>query len=325
LGALVALAVYAYSFNEYVRDYHLQPGEQPSLRSSEGRGALWDIALAAPTRLLRSLRAGPIEQLQLDIGFRHFQKIVEKREQALRRSFLITSREDFVPATLRHRGRELRVRVRLKGDLTDHLLGDKWSYRVVVRDGQSLLGMRRFSLQAPYTRDFQAEPLFFDFLREWGVLAPRYFFVDLTVNGRRVGRMALEEHFSTELLEHQRRRAGAIVRFDEQYFYQAELAFMELVPDYDNWRNVPVEAFRRRCGTGGASCGCASASRAISPITCWETSGPTAWWCATGRACWGCGASHCRRPTPGTSRPSPSSSTSSARGESWPRATSSWT
>ena len=50
--------------------------------------------------------------------------------------------------------------------------------------------------------------LYFDFLRSRGVLAPRHFFVDLHVNGRRVGLTALEEHFDRELLESQQRRLG---------------------------------------------------------------------------------------------------------------------
>jgi hypothetical protein len=224
IGVLVAITAYSCSVYEYVHSYHLQPGEQPPLSSSAGRRALLDIALAAPGRLLDVFRMEPIERLYLDIEPRHFRSITDKRQQALQRRFLITSKRDLVPATLVHRGHELQARVRLKGDLTDHLLGDKWSYRVELLDDGSVLGMRRFSLQAPYTRDYHAEPLFLDFLRQQGILAPRYLFVDLTVNGRRLGRMALEEHFSTELLEHHARRDGVIVRFDEQYFYRAELA-----------------------------------------------------------------------------------------------------
>jgi hypothetical protein len=244
IGVLIGIAAYSCSFYEYVRGYSLQPGAEPLLSSPTGRRALRDITLAAPGRLLDAFRMEPIERLSLEIEPRHFQTITDKRQQALRRSFLITSKDDFVPATLVHRGNKLRVRVRLKGDLTDHLLGHKWSYRVEVRDGGSVLGMQRFSVQAPYTRNFQSEPLFLDFLRERDILAPRYFFVDLTVNGRPAGRMALEEHFSTEILERQSRRDGVIVRLDEQYLYRAELAFMTMVPDYDNWRNAPLDAFR---------------------------------------------------------------------------------
>jgi len=247
-GVALAAAVlaYAYSFYDLVRGYRLQPGTPPLLSSSAGRAALGRIALAAPWRVLEPMRADGVPRLRLDIEPRHFARIIEKRREALERRFLITEEDAFVPATLRLDGRSVDVRVRLKGDLSDHLLGDKWSFRVEVQGGDSVLGMRRFSLQAPYTRGFQAEPLFFDFLREQGILTPRYRIVDLRVNGRSAGRMALEEHFGNELLESQKRRAGVIVRFDEQYFYLAELAFMAMVPDYDNWRNAPLDVFGRR-------------------------------------------------------------------------------
>ncbi len=244
LGVAACLAALALSFAGYVQSYR-SPGVNPGLRSPEGQRALLRMALATPARLLRSFRPDPIERFQLDIRFRNFQKLRAKRDEALERGILLSSPDDFVPALLRHGGREVRVRVRLKGDLADHLAGEKWSFRVEVRGGESVLGMQRFSLQAPYTRRYHHEALFFDFLRDQGVLAPRYFFVDLTVNGEAVGRMALEEHFSSELLEAQSRRRGVIVRYDEQYFWRAELAFGHKVPDFDNWRNAPLDVFRR--------------------------------------------------------------------------------
>ena len=246
LVLLVLSVAYAFTFYGYVRSYTLQPDGHSPLASEGGRSALLAIARAVPGRMFAPLRKESTPRLHLEIEPRQLERIIAKREQALRDRILITSGDDFVRATLRHRDRVMRVRVRLKGDLTDHLVGDKWSFRVEMRDGRSVFGMRRFSLQAPHTRSYQLEPVFLDYLRKHDVLAPRYFFVDLTVNRRHIGRMALEEHFSSELLESQSRREGVVLRFDEQYLYQAERAFMDLVSDYDNWRNVPLDAFRRR-------------------------------------------------------------------------------
>jgi hypothetical protein len=243
--AVLALATsYSCAFFQYTSTYANQPAGWPALTSRSARPILIGIAKASARSVLFPLRTSKAPLIQLEIKPRHFARIIEKREEAMERQFLISSSDDFVPARIRHGGKTVRARVRLKGDLTDHLLGDKWSYRVEIRDGESVLGMRRFSLQAPYTRDYLQEPIFLDFVREHGVLAPRYDFVEVRVNNRRVGVMAMEEHFSTELLEDQARRDGLILRFDEQYFYQAELSFMDLVADYDNWRNVPVDAFR---------------------------------------------------------------------------------
>ena len=97
---------------------------------------------------------------------------------------LTASDEDFVPATIRVGDRSVRTRVRLKGDALDHLFGDKWSLRVHVRKSDQIFGMRRFSLQAPEVRQNHGEPIFLAHLRRHGIVTPRYFFVEVSINGK---------------------------------------------------------------------------------------------------------------------------------------------
>lgn len=247
LGLLVLLAwggiffAAGFAFRDFIR---------PSLQALTGRTQLddaLDSVLRAPGRWIRArVRPAPVETLHLDIRFRHLRKIHEKREEALAQGLLVTADDDMVPAEIRHGDRTLPVKLRLKGDLSDHLEGDKWSFRIHVRRGDALFGMRRFSIQAPSTRGFQAEPLFFETLRQEGVLAPRYVFVDVRVNGKDIGLMGLEEHFSKELLESQRRREGVILKFDESLFWENVLVNGQHGP-YDNYRLAPIVPF----GGGG--------------------------------------------------------------------------
>ena len=169
--------------------------------------------------------AGPdeldIPELVIDIPFKGMQKIFEKREEALRVGKLIQGGDDFVKGEIRADGRTVPVKLRLKGDWNDHLIGRKWSFRVHVRGGDHLYGMRRFSVQSPATRDMQAELLFFEAARRMGVMTPRYSFVQVTLNGDSMGVMALEESFGKELVESQRRREGVIVKFDESMVWES--------------------------------------------------------------------------------------------------------
>lgn len=200
--------------------------------------------LRVPAVLLGSLRAKEeVPRLVFDINFRNMQKIREKRTQALEKGFIIQGEDDFVPASIRYKDQTFRVKLRLKGDLPDHLLGDKWSFRVHMRGDDHLMGMSRFSIQHPGTRAFQAQPLFFAALREKGILAPRYFFVDVVVNGRGIGLMALEEHFSRELLESQGRRESVIIKFDESLFWEEWAALGNKGPVFNNYQNASIEAF----------------------------------------------------------------------------------
>jgi len=134
----------------------------------------------------------------------------------------------------------------LKGDWTDHLKGDKWSFRVHVKRKDHLFGMRRFSIQHPKVRGYQGENLFFETLRYVGVLAPRYMYVDVVVNGNKIGIMALEEHFSKELLESNGKKEGVIIRFDESLLWKARAQqgedFIDAV--FLNYKNAPIDAFR---------------------------------------------------------------------------------
>ncbi len=169
---------------------------------------------------LAALTADDLERIHLDIKFKHLEKLRAKRREALELGSLIATNSDYVPATIRHGDRSVPTKIRLKGDALDHLRGDKWSFRVKTRNRDQLFGMRVFSIQSPAVRDHQAEPVFLEHLRREGVLTPRYRFVEVSVNGRDIGVMAVEEHFSKELLESQQRREGIIMRFDESLFWQ---------------------------------------------------------------------------------------------------------
>lgn len=192
-----------------------------------------------PARYLASLGTEPeIPKLVIDIRFKHQESLRVKRETALLRGMLIQEEGDLVPANVRTDGRQVAVRLRLKGDQSDHFDSDKWSLRIEVKGDDHILGMRRFSLQHPKVRAYQAEPLFMETLRHSGVLAVRYQFVHVVINGEDKGIMALEEHFSKELLEHQARREGVFVRFDESNFWEFQRVG-------GSWRNSPYDNFRK--------------------------------------------------------------------------------
>jgi hypothetical protein len=194
---------------------------------------------------------GPeIPTLYIDIGFRHLSKLHSKREEAMGVGYLVQGEDDFVPASIRYGRQAVDVKLRLKGDMLDHLRTDKWSLRIHTSNDQQLFGLRRFSLQHPVTRGFQYEVLFQKTLQRLGVLAPKYFFVKVVVNGDNAGVMALEEHFSKELLERHSRREGVIVRFDETLMWadrvaRGRTAVLSQGP-FDNYQNAPVSAFQSK-------------------------------------------------------------------------------
>ena len=112
--------------------------------------------------------------------------------------------------------------LRLKGRfVADHWSDPrKLSMRIKVRDGGSIMGMTKFSIQSASQRHYQYEPLMLNMMRRVGVVAPRYVFVDARLNGQVVGVMALEEHFTKEMLEFNNRREGPVVAIDMEWMWE---------------------------------------------------------------------------------------------------------
>ncbi len=113
-----------------------------------------------------------------------------------------------------------RVKVRFKGDWTDHLKNDKWSFRVKVKDDKEVLGLKTFSLQNPVTRYFLSEWLLHKVADEEDVVNTRYDFIQLNLNSRSKGIYAMEQHFTPQLLERFNRPVAPILKFDETGFWE---------------------------------------------------------------------------------------------------------
>ena len=166
------------------------------------------------------------EKIYIDIKFDDYQKLAYKRQQYLDKDIVFSSSEDFVPATIRHNDKKVKVKLRLKGDAPEHIRGDKWSFRIKVEDSETLFGMRTFSIQDPLTRNYLYEYVFHKALKREGIVSPRYEFIEVVVNGANRGIYAIEEHFDKQLVENNNRREGIIIKFNEDDWYR-ELAQRE--------------------------------------------------------------------------------------------------
>lgn len=243
-GALFAFAVWTsfaflggVAFLDFVR-----PSIQNLTGTTSARDALSAVS-GAPFRWIGALFSGEeVPRLHIDIKYKHLHKLHKKRDQALAQGLLQSSGDDFVPAKIRIDDRTVPVKLRLKGDYTDHLQGKKWSMRIHTKKKDQIFGMRRFSIQAPRTRGFHSEPIVLDHYRREGVLTPRYSFVDVSVNGDDIGLMAVEESFSKEILESQSRREGVIIRFLEDAFFANQMRNGVNGP-FDSFYVAPIKPF----------------------------------------------------------------------------------
>lgn len=179
----------------------------------------FSVGLRVPVNYFRGLLSNP-GKISIDIKFDDYQKILQERENALKNGFLGYTDQEEVPATLMHNGKQTRIKIRLKGDAVDHLRGEKWSFRIKVNDDDSsFLGMTRFSIQAPVARQHVFEWIFHQLLKKEGLVSLDYDFIDVTLNGKRLGAYAVEEFFSERVLTNNNLPAGPILKINEDLYY----------------------------------------------------------------------------------------------------------
>lgn len=193
----------------------------------------------------------PNHYLSLEVSFDSLQSLRDKRTQALQTGILLTSSDDFVPADISYQDSTYAVDIRLKGDWLDQVQGDLWGLRIKTDNDQVIFGTDRFSLQPPGSRHYLNEWIFFEALKDEGVIALNYDFVHANINGEHKGIYAFEEHFTKYLLERNQRRESPILKFNEDQLWQ-DTAVMISMGDFGKSNRfinnelvfAPVDSFR---------------------------------------------------------------------------------
>ena len=128
-------------------------------------------------------------------------------------------------------GVEFPVIIRIKGDWLDHIQGNKWSFRIKMKEG-SFRGMKEFSIQQPGTRGFLNEYVLHKLFENEDVLTTRYGFIPVKINGSSLGIYAYEEHFEKGLVESRSRREGPIMKFNESAMWIVSQSNLKKKKDY---------------------------------------------------------------------------------------------
>ncbi|MBN2893754.1 MAG: hypothetical protein JXL97_17930 [Bacteroidales bacterium] len=162
--------------------------------------------------------------------------IKEQREFALEQGILSTDDDSWVKGIVLYGDDNYKIKMRLKGDWLDHLAGQKWSFRIKIRNDKSFRGMKVFSIQNPSVRFYLNQWFLYTLFRSEDLLAPRYGFVYGQMNDNFLGLYAFEEHFQKQLIESAKRREGPILKFTEDSFW-------DLIIEHEKnekWYNYPL-------------------------------------------------------------------------------------
>ena len=124
--------------------------------------------------------------------------------------------EKFSRATLNYKDDNYNIKLRVKGDRALHWYDrNQTSYRIDLRGDDRIWGLEEFSVQKPITRNYIYEYIFHKLLNANNLISLKYFFINLNVNDSKQGIYAVEEGFSKELIERNKKRNGPIFGVEE--------------------------------------------------------------------------------------------------------------
>tara|TARA_B100001057_G_scaffold2756_1_gene2544 strand:+ start:1391 stop:3943 length:2553 start_codon:yes stop_codon:yes gene_type:complete len=123
---------------------------------------------------------------------------------------------NFSSGEIIHNKEKYPIKLRVKGDRIIHYQDkNSTSYKVDLRGPKRIWGLEEFALQKPITRNYVYEHMFHKLLEFNNLISLKYFFINLKLNDTDQGVYAVEEGFSKELIERNKRRNGPIFGIDE--------------------------------------------------------------------------------------------------------------
>ena len=157
-----------------------------------------------------------LENIRIEIDQKNLYKLELQRENKISQTSI--EKQNTAVAKLKTNKKKYDIKLRVKGDRLIHFRDkDETSYKVDIKGDDRIWGLEEFSIQKPITRNYMYEFIFHRLLQTSGLISLKYFFVNLSLNDNKQGIYAIEEGFSKELIERNKKRNGPIFGLNEDY------------------------------------------------------------------------------------------------------------
>lgn len=214
LTLLILLAITSFFANRFVK--------------KKGFHSIFEFIAVVSSNYFNS--ESPHLELSIQVDAADWDKLAQVAKESLERGVIVQPTDSYVPAVLNFNGETIRAEMRLKGKMSDHVSGKKWSFRIKTKKGDAFMGMKRFSLQHPGTRNYIYEWIHQQWAAHEDFPHARYFFLQLNINGENFGVYNLEEHFGEELMQYNEKKNGVIFRLEPDLFWSQRLNSHEGYP-----------------------------------------------------------------------------------------------
>ena len=166
-------------------------------------------------------RKKEIQNLYIDIKFKHYRKILDERIVALGRG-VKTNFQNY-NAELTFNNKKYNAKIGLKGLLNDHWRSKhRFSLKIKLKGNNSIEGMKEFSIHKPQSRQYPFDNLFQELVRGFNNISPNHSIYNVYVNGENWGIMDVEERINSEFLEKQKRKESIVLEIggDQDFVYR---------------------------------------------------------------------------------------------------------
>lgn len=202
----------------------------------------------AKLNLVSSFVSNKLENVYLEIDQETILGLELQRKLRSQQSGELSDNEKiYLPAKITFKNKGYKIKMRTKGGRQIHWnKKDTTSYKIDMIGDKRLWNMEEFSFQKPITRNYTYEYLFHNLLGHVGLIKINYFFINLYLNDQNLGIFAVEESFSKELIERQKKRNGPILSIkDEVGEYFPNIKYEMYSENYwkDNYPDLTRKVF----------------------------------------------------------------------------------
>jgi hypothetical protein len=146
--------------------------------------------------------------------------INEDIKKSLKIGFIISDSTSKYDGELYLKSKVFKTKVKLKGDLIDHIKSDRPSLKFKMNNQKSLMSMTSFSLSHPKVRSFQDEYIFHKLANYVELLSPHYGFVLLSINSDKSKIYSIEERLGQNFIKNKKLIPGIILKYDDSQYWQ---------------------------------------------------------------------------------------------------------
>lgn len=174
------------------------------------------------------------QKLILDLKFEDHMKLMFNRENAVKNGTTRGVENEWISAKIGDENKSFKGKVRLKGAIANqHLTGEKWSFRVKLKNQKNIFGMNEFALMSPVRRNYLGQWFIRKTYEKEGLITRKYELINLIINGENKGIYVLDERYNKVMLERNQRKEGPVIKFDAVPHFADEVPYSP--ENFDNY------------------------------------------------------------------------------------------